>query len=35
MKNFSSGEWSGIVGLLIALLFVLYTLFSKWKSPWE
>ena len=34
MKNFSSGEWSGIVGLLIALLFMLYTLFNGWKSPW-
>ena len=35
MKNFSSGEWSGIVGLLIAFLFMLYTLFTEGKSPWE
>jgi hypothetical protein len=35
MKNFSSSEWSGIVGLLLALLFMLYALFSEGKSPWE
>jgi hypothetical protein len=34
MKDFSSSEWSGIVGLLLALLFMLYALFSEGKSLW-
>jgi len=35
LKNLSKDEWSGIAGLLLAFLFMLYALFSEGKSPWE
>ena len=35
LKNFNKDEWSGIIGLLLALLFMLYALFSEGKSLWE
>jgi hypothetical protein len=35
MRKFSSEEWSGIIGLLLAFLFTIYVITSKWTSPWE
>jgi hypothetical protein len=35
LKNFNKDEWSGIIGLLLAFLFMLYALFSEGKSFWE
>ena len=31
----TSDEWSGIGGLILALLFTIYILISEWTSPWE
>ena len=28
-------DWSGIVGILLAILFTIYILSTEWDSPWD
>ena len=35
IMKFTEDEWSGILGILLAILFTIYILSTEWDSPWD